>query len=321
MEAPLQPHLDHLLDCYPAERSTAVASQFVHRLNICKAWGIDKGCCHFLDIGCGQGECSLVLAEALGPKGHVTGADTAPPDYGGPYTLGQSQEYILSSKLGPCITFRRDEVESILGLAVDDRNGQGSGVQTHHVSLLPNSKMPFFDAAVLCHSLWYFESADAIRRIFASLFAARVPRIYLAEWKGEASTVAQEPHSLAVRAQAFLHSLKPRDRPLRVFEPNVRAVFSPPELLQVADQEGWRIVRRGTVPSPKEMLDGHWEAQYVVSDAFKQARKEETISEDAAEKLDMYIEMVKHATEVVERSSFKRVASMDVAWAVLARRD
>ncbi|GJN70287.1 hypothetical protein PLIIFM63780_003123 [Purpureocillium lilacinum] len=299
----LQPTLNSLLACYPAKQSKAVVAQFVHRLALCKAWGIAQGPDRLLDIGCGQGECSLVLASVVGPTGHVTGTDVAPPDYGAPFTVGQCQEHILHSALGSRISFKRGEVEAALFPADGAGDTRASGAP--------------FDAAILCHSLWYFDSAEDIRRIFSLLAKARVPRIYIAEWKGEATHVQQEPHSLAARAQAFLHSQKPPKRPLAVLEPNVRAAFSAADILHMAEAEGWRTARKGAVPAPKDMLDGHWEAQYVISDAFRKAIEAEGLSDEANEKLDMYIEMAKHATEVVERSSFKKVESMDVTWAVL----
>lgn len=35
-----------------------------------------------LEIGCGQGDCTAVLADRVGPNGHVTGVDPGPLDYG-----------------------------------------------------------------------------------------------------------------------------------------------------------------------------------------------------------------------------------------------
>jgi len=35
-----------------------------------------------MEIGCGQGDCTAVLATVVGETGHVTALDPAPPDYG-----------------------------------------------------------------------------------------------------------------------------------------------------------------------------------------------------------------------------------------------
>ncbi|KAJ6442833.1 SAM-dependent methyltransferase [Purpureocillium lavendulum] len=305
MDGP-QPTVDSLLSCYPGKHSKAVIAQFVHRLALCKAWGIEEGAQRLIDIGCGQGECSMVLASVLGPSGRVTGTDVAPLDYGAPITLGQCQEHILASQLGSRIRFERAEAEAVLA---PPANGNGT-----------NASSAPFDGAVICHSLWYFDSAQDIRKLFSLLAKSGVPRIYLAEWKGEASSVEQEPHSLAARAQAYLHSQKPPKRPLAVFEPNVRAAFSTADILHMAEAEGWRTARKGAIATPTDMMDGHWEAQYVKSDGFKKAVEAENLSAEAQEKLAMYIDMVKHNTEVVESSTFKRVGNMDVTWAVLEKR-
>ena len=52
-----------------------------HRLNLVKFWGITPGS-RVLEIGCGQGDCTTMLADAVGPDGHVDAVDPGPPDYG-----------------------------------------------------------------------------------------------------------------------------------------------------------------------------------------------------------------------------------------------
>ncbi|UNI23355.1 hypothetical protein JDV02_009180 [Purpureocillium takamizusanense] len=246
------------------------------------------------------------MASSLGPTGHVTGIDVAPPDYGSPFTIGQAQECILKSALGSRIDFRRGDAEAVLNPAGDA-----------HDDSRASAAAPF-DAAILCHSLWYFDSAEDIRHLFSLLAKARVPQIYLAEWKGEATHVQQEPHSLAARTQAFLHSQKPTGRPWSVVEANVRAAFPAADILQMAEAVGWRTASKGDVAAPTDMMDGHWEARYVVSDKFKSSfEAEDSLSAEAKEKLDMYVEMVKHNAAIVERSSFTKVECMDVTWAVL----
>ena len=52
-----------------------------HRINLIKFWGITPGS-RVLEIGCGQGDCTTVLADAVGPDGHVDAVDPGAPDYG-----------------------------------------------------------------------------------------------------------------------------------------------------------------------------------------------------------------------------------------------
>ncbi|SJL14911.1 uncharacterized protein ARMOST_18387 [Armillaria ostoyae] len=65
-----------------------------HRLAILSKWDIPKGS-KVLELGCGQGDCTAVLAELVGPNGHVTAVDPGSLDYGSPYTLGQAQNNIF----------------------------------------------------------------------------------------------------------------------------------------------------------------------------------------------------------------------------------
>jgi predicted methyltransferase len=51
------------------------------RITFVEQWKIKPGS-RVLEIGCGQGDCTAVLATAVGENGHVTALDPAPPDYG-----------------------------------------------------------------------------------------------------------------------------------------------------------------------------------------------------------------------------------------------
>ena len=55
--------------------------QIEGRLDLCRKWGIPQGS-KVLEIGCGQGDCTLVIAYVVGDQGHVTAIDPAPLDYG-----------------------------------------------------------------------------------------------------------------------------------------------------------------------------------------------------------------------------------------------
>ncbi|THX47863.1 S-adenosyl-L-methionine-dependent methyltransferase [Aureobasidium pullulans] len=74
-------------------------SQTLHRLEILKNWNISAGS-RVLELGCGQGDCTTVLAHAVGGDGKVVAVDPASLDYGSPYTLGQAQNHISNGPLG-----------------------------------------------------------------------------------------------------------------------------------------------------------------------------------------------------------------------------
>lgn len=55
--------------------------QTEHCFKLIEAWDIQPGE-HVLEIGCGQGDCTAVLASVVGDAGHVTAVDPGSPDYG-----------------------------------------------------------------------------------------------------------------------------------------------------------------------------------------------------------------------------------------------
>ncbi|CAJ2506317.1 Uu.00g004470.m01.CDS01 [Anthostomella pinea] len=66
------------------------------------------------------GNTTAVLAEAIGPSGHIDAVDPGAPDYGSPFTLAQAQAYMSSSSdvavLSHCIWYFASEqvLEQIL---------------------------------------------------------------------------------------------------------------------------------------------------------------------------------------------------------------
>jgi hypothetical protein len=56
-------------------------SQTLHRLMLLQHWNIGAGS-KVLEIGCGQGDCTTVLANAVGEQGSVVAVDPAELDYG-----------------------------------------------------------------------------------------------------------------------------------------------------------------------------------------------------------------------------------------------
>ncbi|KAI8284601.1 hypothetical protein K4K60_001795 [Colletotrichum sp. SAR11_57] len=61
-------------------------SQTVHRLAILQHWNIPAGS-RVLELGCGQGDCTTVIASAVGEEGAVVAVDPAELDYGQSFAL------------------------------------------------------------------------------------------------------------------------------------------------------------------------------------------------------------------------------------------
>jgi tRNA A58 N-methylase Trm61 len=57
-------------------------AQIAHRQNIIAACGGISPGMKVLELGCGQGDCTVALASAVGENGSVDAVDPAPPDYG-----------------------------------------------------------------------------------------------------------------------------------------------------------------------------------------------------------------------------------------------
>lgn len=56
-------------------------AQTFHRVALLQEWLIPAGS-NVLELGCGQGDCTTVLATAVGDQGSVTAVDPADLDYG-----------------------------------------------------------------------------------------------------------------------------------------------------------------------------------------------------------------------------------------------
>ncbi|KAI4723558.1 S-adenosyl-L-methionine-dependent methyltransferase [Aureobasidium sp. EXF-10727] len=168
-------------------------SQTLHRIVLLQHWNIRAGST-VLELGCGQGDCTTVLASAVGEQGKVVAVDPADLDYGSPYTLGQAQSHISQGPLGSRITWVQQ-------------------LPLNYLSSLPApasvSDGKNFDATVLAHCLWYFPSPSLILDAFRAL-KQHSKRLLLAEWSLVATHPSAQPHVLAALAQAALECRKPQ---------------------------------------------------------------------------------------------------------------
>lgn len=308
MSSPDSDNLESVLACFLHDdiQRANYESRFAHRLDICHAWSIPPGS-RLLDIGCGQGESTLVLAVTVGPTGRITGIDNAPPDYGGPYTVGQAQDYILCSSLGPRVAFYRNDTTRWLRSSRPGPQESASALKVE------------FDAAVFLHSLWYFPSHRAVRELLQQLAGAGVPRFYVAEWSGQPRSPAQEPHALAAEVQRRLYSLRPAEYVARLDEQNIRGgALLADELVAMAGEMGWGVAARGSMPTPLAIRDGYYEAQSILKSKF--ARDVESVVQDpvARSELLAYRDKIASRLETLKAAG-SEVESMDTEWFVFER--
>ncbi|KAL3482108.1 hypothetical protein BJX99DRAFT_252823 [Aspergillus californicus] len=218
-------------------------SQTSHRLLLLQHWDIPTAS-KVLELGCGQGDCTTVLATAVGEQGSVVAVDPAGLDYGAPYTLGQAQSHISQGPLGSRITWIQQS-------------------PLDYLSSLPSASDPKpFDATVLAHSLWYFQSPSLILSTFRAL-KQHSKRLLLAEWSLVATHPSAQPHVLAALAQAALECRKPDSTS------NVRTVLGPKQLSKLALAAGWQLESETRVPCGGDLSDGQWEVSACLSCEFE----------------------------------------------------
>lgn len=222
-------------------------AQAAHRIRLVNQWaGADsiRLGARILEIGCGQGTATTVLASAVGASGHIDALDPGDPDYGAPFTLSQAQGHIAASPIGGRISWHRATPQEFLASETNK-----------------NSSAAVWDVAVLAHCIWYFASPHEVQEIL-SLLRGRVRRICVAEYALEASERAAWPHVLGVLARAGLEAHKEESNE------NVRTPLGPASIKEAAGKAGWDCVFESSVVPEPGLLDGSWEVGAVMSDDF-----------------------------------------------------
>ncbi|MFD4763518.1 methyltransferase domain-containing protein [Streptomyces sp. NPDC058439] len=204
-------------------------SQTRHRAALVASWHIAPGST-VLELGCGQGDMTAVLAEAVGPKGRVVAVDVAEPSYGAPVTLGESAARLAAGPLGPRIDFRFGT--NVLDPAVDFPDGT-------------------FDHVVLAHCSWYFASLRQLRDTLARV-RPWARHLWFTEWDLTPTSGDQLAHLLAVLIQGQIEAAGSHG------EGNVRTPFSREELLRLLPEAGWTTDGSGSV-NTEDLQDGDWE--------------------------------------------------------------
>ena len=223
---------------HPTDHPEIEAEQALHRLQLVNNWPIHPGT-RVLEIGCGQGNCTAVLAYTIGTTGHVDAIDPAPGDYGQPFTLDQAQAHLSASEIGQQITWHRAEPEQFIS----------------------SSSNTTWDVAVLAHCIWYFESTKVLRNILAAL-RGKVKSVCVAEYALSATEPDAVPHLLAAIARGSLEAYKHES------EENIRSLLGPEAIEAAARREGW-VVKNSRVLVPGAGLgDGGWETAAVIGEAF-----------------------------------------------------
>jgi ubiquinone/menaquinone biosynthesis C-methylase UbiE len=205
--------------------------QTQYRFDIAHCMNLAPGS-RILEIGCGQGDMTAVLANQVGTNGKVIAVDPASPNYGTPFTLAQSTDHLKSSILGSRIEFHLNQDPLEPGFLA--------------------ARAPF-DAVVLAHCVWYFPNRETIQRTLANILS-HTSKLFIAEWLLEAQNPAQQLHFFAATLQSQANELLPN------FEGNIRTPLSGPELTDLINSAGWKI-EHGTPLDTSTLPDARWEVE------------------------------------------------------------
>ncbi|MFF2654613.1 methyltransferase domain-containing protein [Streptomyces sp. NPDC058045] len=200
-----------------------------YRASLVAGAGIEPGA-RILELGCGQGDMTAVLAEAVGPRGRVTAVDAAEPGYGAPVTLGESAERLAAGPLGPRIDLRL-----------------GTDVLDPQVGFCDGE----FDLVVLAHCGWYFDSLGKLAETLARV-RPWARRLWWTEWHLTPTSGGQLAHLMAVLIQGQIEAAGSHG------SGNVRTPFSREELLRLLPETGW-TVDGGGLADTAGLQDGDWE--------------------------------------------------------------
>ncbi|MGG0662779.1 class I SAM-dependent methyltransferase [Viridibacillus arvi] len=270
--------IEEIVDCMAiyGNDSTIQKIQTAHRLKLAQFWSIKKGM-RVLEIGCGQGDTTAVLAHLVGEEGFVHGIDVAAADYGSPITLGEATRHLKASKLGAQIQ---------INLATD--------VIVDEIDFPEQS----FDIVVLSHCSWYFQSAE---QLAAVLKKARKwgKTLCFAEWDARVTNIEQYPHFLAVLIQAQYEVFK------ETSISNIRTLFTAEDIKKIIQQTGWKIQKENIIYSP-ELQDGEWEVDFTIQDYASELMAVDYIPEKLVLLLQSEILILK---EAIQKNAIKSMST------------
>ncbi|KAI0446908.1 S-adenosyl-L-methionine-dependent methyltransferase [Xylaria telfairii] len=233
-----------LLDKSTPEHTLAALQ---HRRNLVKAWGILSGS-KVLEIGPGQGDFTVILADAVGPTGQVVAVDPAPLDWGTP-DLASAQAHTLASPLGSRINF----------------------VQAEPAVFLENNEETF-DSVVFGYCIWFFADPSVLP-IMLSWARNRAHRLLIAEYSLSASTFSGIPHVLAAMTSNVIEAVR-TERSDR----NIRCVLTPIQIAKAAKKAGWSLHKQQTLIPELKQIEGMREVRMLIKS--QNVRKElETLME------------------------------------------
>ena len=235
--------LDEISNCV----NHTTTAQLRHRMALVEMWAPQPGD-SVLDVGCGQGGSTEVLAAAVGETGKVLGVDTASLDYGAPVKVRDAHAFTKDSPLGNRIEFRMST--DLLSPDVD----------------FPEDS---FDLAVFALSSWHISSPGVLSQLFARV-RPWAKRLGYAEWNIRPQSVNQVPHLIAALLQVHFRTVWPGAPGGDIY-----LLVLPEQAKTMAEAAGWKIHREETTDISTGLEDGRmWEVSHAFSmgEALAQSR-------------------------------------------------
>ncbi|CAO3679940.1 unnamed protein product [Umbelopsis ramanniana] len=259
--------VERLVDLMPntdkeAHRKIAEV-QTRHRIKLAEQWAIADAS-SVLEIGCGQGDTTVVLADVVGSKGKVTSIDIAEEDYGSPLTVGQSMQYLKNGDFGDRIDYHFNT--DITKPEADVYSG--------------------FDVALLSHCSFYFDHPEDLVGIFSSLRKKAKTLCFAEHLAYVPHSMAQFPHFLALSIHAQIQARVGSQKA------NIRTLFTPDMIREACEKAGWKIKREFQVETP-ELQDAGWE----VSDLLRMKDQEFV---DAAKGDKKWLELIRAHLQILK---------------------
>ena len=197
-----------------------------HRRRLIDFWSIEKGST-VLEIGCGQGDTTAVIASMVGEHGSVVAVDIADSKYGYPVTCEASSSQLLESPIGNRIQF------------------------FYNFNILENyTDLPLkhFNYVVFSYSSWYCDSGLTFSNILERV-RDYSENLAFSEWCIIPEKVEQLSHFLSVLIQNQIKLFNNK------YETNISSILSPDRIRQITKTSGWSISNEDFIV-PNELYDG-----------------------------------------------------------------
>jgi SAM-dependent methyltransferase len=199
-----------------------------HRQTLIQNWEIPAGAKVF-EIGPGQGDMTIPLADAVGPTGRVVGVGPAEDVYDTPW-LADAHKHILVCPVGQQIEFVRAQAQECF----------------------QSFKEPApFDYVVFSYCIPYFTGADNLPRMLElARKYTKAAKLLIADYTLSASVLAGVPHvlmSLTLCAlEGFLGGTSLQ---------NIHVLMSPAKILSIAKAAGWELHKEAMLSFDRVRLD------------------------------------------------------------------